>query len=90
LTVGLETPLSGCPNELVLGKWKGPVPLPNEKKLQSLVTNLRGDDKEDFLDLLSGFLCWLPEERVTAGQAYYHCWLRGRSDEPIVIPSVEN
>ncbi|KAH7364107.1 kinase-like protein [Rhexocercosporidium sp. MPI-PUGE-AT-0058] len=72
------------------GKWKGPVPLPNGRNLQSLVTNLRGDDKEDFLDLLSGFLCWLPEERVTAGQAYYHCWLRGRSDEPIVIPTVES
>ncbi|KAH6723270.1 kinase-like protein [Leptodontidium sp. MPI-SDFR-AT-0119] len=72
------------------GKWRGPVPLPNGKKLQSLVTNLTGDDKDDFLDLLSGFLCWLPEERLTAGQAYYHCWLRGRSEEPIVIPSVEN
>jgi hypothetical protein len=69
---------------------EGPVPLPNEKKLQSLVTNLTGDDKDDFLDLLSGFLRWLPERRLTAGQAYYHCWLRGRSDEPIVIPTVES
>ncbi|KAH7333297.1 kinase-like domain-containing protein, partial [Rhexocercosporidium sp. MPI-PUGE-AT-0058] len=55
----------------------GPVALPSGKKLQSLVTNLTGDDKDDFLDLLSGFLCWLLEERVTAGQAYYYCWLRG-------------
>ncbi|KAK0102305.1 hypothetical protein ONS95_005928 [Cadophora gregata] len=70
------------------GKWNGPVPLPDEKKIQSLVTNLTGDDKEEFLDLVSGFLCWEPEERLTAGQAYYHCWLRGKSDEP--IPTVGN
>ncbi|CAM6001882.1 unnamed protein product [Sphagnum balticum] len=30
------------------------------------------------------------EERVTAGQAYYHRWLRGRSDEPTAIPSIES
>ncbi|CZT52409.1 related to dis1-suppressing protein kinase dsk1 [Rhynchosporium secalis] len=55
------------------GKWTGPVPPPNGRNLQSRVTNLEGDDKDDFLDLLSGLLCWLPAERVTAGQAYYHC-----------------
>jgi serine/threonine-protein kinase SRPK3 len=88
--VGLPNSRPKYSNELVLGKWKGPVPLPSEKNLQSRVKNLGGDDKDDFLDLLSGFLCWLPEERVTAGQAYYHCWLRGRSDEPISIPTIES
>ncbi|XMA13642.1 hypothetical protein WAI453_006433 [Rhynchosporium graminicola] len=72
------------------GNWKEPVPLPNQRNLQSLVTNPRGDDKDDILDLFFGFLCWLPEEQVAAGQAYYHSWLRGRYDEPIAIPTTES
>lgn len=48
LTVGLEITLPDWPNEVVLGKWRGPVPLLNEKKLQSLVMNLTGDDSMTF------------------------------------------
>ncbi|KAH7317229.1 kinase-like protein [Rhexocercosporidium sp. MPI-PUGE-AT-0058] len=64
------------------GTWNGPVPLPHEKKLQSLARALTGDDKDDFLDFISSFLCWLPEQRLTPSQAYLHCWLRGRSNGP--------
>ncbi|OCL05752.1 kinase-like protein [Glonium stellatum] len=58
------------------GKWKNPVPLPTEKTLQSLSNSLAKDDKDQFLDFVQCLLCWLPEERLTAGQAYYHPWLR--------------
>ena len=63
-------------NLLHLGKWKGPVSLPMEKKLESLSNTLVGDDSDQFLDFVLCLLCWLPEERFTAGQAYYHPWLR--------------
>ena len=72
-----------CPpvltNLLDLGKWKGPVPLPTAKTLKSLATTLAGDDRDQFLNFVQCLLCWLPEERLTAGQAYYHPWLRERS-----------
>ncbi|KAK4149938.1 hypothetical protein C8A00DRAFT_37469 [Chaetomidium leptoderma] len=63
------------------GTWKGPVPVPTDVSLESLGTVLTGEDKELFLDLLSGLLCWLPEERLIAAQAYSHSWLRGVSEE---------
>ncbi|KAK3897351.1 hypothetical protein C8A05DRAFT_19867, partial [Staphylotrichum tortipilum] len=49
--------------------------------LESLVTSLEGEDKGVFLDLLRGLLCWLPEERLAAAQAYRHAWLRGGGAE---------
>ena len=55
--------------------------MPTGLLLESLVTTLEGEDKELFLDLLSGLLCWLPEERLTTLQAYCHVWLRGPSVE---------
>lgn len=64
---------------LDVGKWKGPVPLPTEKTLESHASTLAGHDREQFLNFVRCLLCWLPEERLTAGQAYYHPWLRERS-----------
>ncbi|OAA68212.1 protein kinase-like protein [Niveomyces insectorum RCEF 264] len=58
------------------GQWKGPVPLPPQRKLESLVTALEGEDKAKFVDFLECFLWWLPEERPDALQAYFHPWLR--------------
>jgi serine/threonine-protein kinase SRPK3 len=76
----LELP---CPpiltNLFDLGRWKGPVPLPTEKTLESLANTVVGDDRDQFLNFVRCLLCWLPEERLTAGQAYYHPWLRERS-----------
>ena len=57
------------------------MPVPTDLSFESLVTSMTGEDKEFFLDLLSGLLCWLPEERVTAAQAFCHAWLRGGGDE---------
>lgn len=61
------------------GGWHGPVPLPPRRDLRSLVTFLDGDDKELFLDLLAGLLHWLPEQRLSAAEVYFHPWLRKRS-----------
>ncbi|KAF7863172.1 hypothetical protein EAF04_007255 [Stromatinia cepivora] len=61
------------------GKWRGSVPLPDEKTLESLSKTLGGTDKDLFLNFIQCLLCWLPEERLTAGQAYHHPWLRERS-----------
>ena len=57
------------------------MPVPTDLSFESLVTSMTGEDKEFFLDLLSGLLCWLPEERVTAAQAFCHAWLRGGGEE---------
>ena len=66
-------------NLLDLGKWKGLVPLPTGNKLDSLANTLAGDERDQFINFVQCLLCWLPEERLTAGQAYYHPWLRERS-----------
>ena len=71
--------LLAYPNKLTLGKWKGAVPLPQELTLEPLSNALAGDDKDHFLNFLQCLFCWRPEERLTAGQAYYHPWLREKS-----------
>jgi len=65
---------------IFVGTWKGPVPVPAGVSFEALATSLTGGDKELFLDFLSSLLCWLPEERLTAAQAYHHSWLRGSSE----------
>ncbi|CCF33703.1 protein kinase [Colletotrichum higginsianum] len=59
------------------GTWKGPVPIPGKRSLESLATNLAGDEGAAFVDFLESLLCWLPEDRLTPGQAYFYPWLRG-------------
>ncbi|KAK6211636.1 protein kinase [Colletotrichum tabaci] len=59
------------------GTWKGPVPIPGKRSLESLANNLAGDEGAAFIDFLESLLCWLPEDRLTPGQAYFHPWLRG-------------
>ncbi|KAF5644457.1 CMGC SRPK kinase [Fusarium sp. NRRL 52700] len=58
------------------GKWHGPVSLPSEGGLESLGTNLSGEDRDQFLDFLAGVLTWLPEDRLTSAEPYFHPWLR--------------
>jgi serine/threonine-protein kinase SRPK3 len=59
------------------GKWHGPVPLPSKGELESLETNLSGEDRDKFLDFLACVLTWLPEDRLNSAEAYFHPWLRG-------------
>ncbi|KAL1852453.1 hypothetical protein VTK73DRAFT_9214 [Phialemonium thermophilum] len=59
------------------GSWQGPVPLPPTTRLADLVTTLEGEQKALFVDFLECCLAWLPEERLTADQTYFHSWLRG-------------
>ncbi|EPE04736.1 protein kinase [Ophiostoma piceae UAMH 11346] len=58
------------------GNWQGPVPLPPKTPLADLVTTLEGEQKTLFVDFLECVLTWLPEERLTADQTYFHPWLR--------------
>ncbi|KAI6765671.1 hypothetical protein HG530_006741 [Fusarium avenaceum] len=59
------------------GEWHGPVPLPPRTDIKSLETNLSGEDRDKFLDFISGVLTWLPEDRLNSFEAYFHPWLRG-------------
>ncbi|KAJ3466954.1 hypothetical protein MRS44_004518 [Fusarium solani] len=59
------------------GQWHGPVPLPPEKKLEALIHNVAGEDKEVFINFLECVLTWLPEDRLTSLEAYFHPWVRG-------------
>ena len=59
------------------GNWQGPVALPPKTQLADLVTTLEGEQKTLFVDFLECVLTWLPEERLTADQTYFHPWLRG-------------
>lgn len=60
-----------------VGEWHGPVPLPPRTEIKSLETNLSGEDRDKFLEFLSGVLTWLPEDRLNSFEAYFHPWLRG-------------
>ncbi|KAL7919199.1 kinase-like protein [Trichoderma austrokoningii] len=60
------------------GQWKGPVPLPPKKDIKVLLSDaLEGEDRVKFLHFLECVLCWLPSDRFTADEAYFHPWLRG-------------
>lgn len=59
------------------GQWHGPVPLPPEKKLETLAQNVPREDKEMFINFLECVLTWLPEDRLTSLEAYFHPWVRG-------------
>ncbi|GAW24058.1 hypothetical protein ANO14919_136370 [Xylariales sp. No.14919] len=57
------------------GQWKGPVPLPSDKTLESLASALAGEEKSLFLDFMRCLLRWVPEERPDCTDAYFHPWL---------------
>ncbi|QPC59202.1 hypothetical protein HYE67_001433 [Fusarium culmorum] len=61
------------------GQWHGPVPFPSDRKIQYLKTNLSGEDRDSFLDFLAGVLTWLPGDRLSTFDAYFHPLLRGES-----------
>ncbi|KAK2601853.1 hypothetical protein QQS21_004636 [Conoideocrella luteorostrata] len=61
------------------GQWRGPVPLPPERKLKWLETNLSGVDRDKFLDFLACVLTWLPEDQLNSFETYFHPWLRGEN-----------
>lgn len=39
--------------------------------------NVAGEDKEMFINFLECVLTWLPEDRLTSLEAYFHPWVRG-------------
>ncbi|XXH04300.1 hypothetical protein Hte_010714 [Hypoxylon texense] len=62
----------------VNGNWRGIIPIPKKRTLDSLVTSLEeGKDRDEFLDLVQGFLRWLPEERLNSYEAFSHPWVSG-------------
>lgn len=51
--------------------------LGGERKLADTVTELAGEEKEEFLDLASSMLQWLPEKRKTAKELLQHSFFDG-------------
>ncbi|ODA83688.1 hypothetical protein RJ55_02203 [Drechmeria coniospora] len=60
------------------GEWKGPVPLPPKRDIESLVSDMVGVDKENLTSFLECFIAWLPSDRLTCLQAYFHPWLKNK------------
>ncbi|KAK5169575.1 uncharacterized protein LTR77_005552 [Saxophila tyrrhenica] len=56
------------------GNWKGRTPLA-PVSLEARIQSLSGDSKTGFADFLSSMLCWLPDDRKTAGALLRHPWL---------------
>ncbi|KAF7180678.1 hypothetical protein CNMCM7691_009969 [Aspergillus felis] len=56
------------------GNWKDLAPIPG-KSLESLATNIRGEDKEGFLRWLRFALQWNPADRPTALELLYDEWM---------------
>ncbi|KAE8353667.1 U4/U6 small nuclear ribonucleo protein PRP4 [Aspergillus coremiiformis] len=67
------------------GSWKGSAPIPDQT-LESLASNITGEDKEGFLRWLRRALRWNPEDRPTALDLLYDEWMmqglkmRGKGD----------
>lgn len=61
---------------LVLGEWKGPVPLPPKKGFESLISGFIGVDKDNFVSFMECFIAWLPNDRLTCLQGHFHPWLK--------------
>ncbi|KAL5315917.1 hypothetical protein ACEPPN_016791 [Leptodophora sp. 'Broadleaf-Isolate-01'] len=60
------------------GNWRGIVPIPMGRNLESLAKSLEeGKDRDEFLDLVRGLLRWLPEERLNSYEAFSHPWVSG-------------
>ena len=56
------------------GKWKGAIQIPHTS-LEASETQLGGENKALYLDLLRKMLHWVPEKRQTAKQLLNHPWL---------------
>lgn len=65
-----------CPVTLPSGKWKAQPPL-CAVPLDDRLTQLHGQDRDEFLDFMTCMLRWLPETRLTAQQLLEHPWLEG-------------
>jgi len=50
------------------------VPIP-DVNLEQLERRLEGEDKDGFLQFIKKMLCWMPEERSTAGEVIFDPWL---------------
>ncbi|KAI1178987.1 kinase-like protein [Nemania sp. FL0916] len=66
------------------GQWKGPVPLPLKTSFESLASALTGEEKEMFVSFMEYLIRWLPEERETALQMFFHPFTgnKRRNQEP--------
>jgi hypothetical protein len=63
-----------------LGKFMHTSLIPFHRQLGKEVPDcIVPEDLEDFLKFLKRMLCWLPEERATAGELAQDPWLFSRS-----------
>ncbi|AEO62405.1 uncharacterized protein THITE_2106524 [Thermothielavioides terrestris NRRL 8126] len=60
------------------GDFKANIPLPPPRSLEQIETNLQGDDKERFLQLMRKMLRWVPEQRCSAKELLQDAWLKGQ------------
>ncbi|KAL2261956.1 hypothetical protein VTK26DRAFT_2913 [Humicola hyalothermophila] len=60
------------------GNFYAGIPLPQPRSLGELETNLQGEDKERFLQLMRRMLQWAPEDRSTAKELLRDAWLKGQ------------
>nr|OQO20388.1 hypothetical protein B0A51_13272 [Rachicladosporium sp. CCFEE 5018] len=58
-----------------VGTWKALIPIP-DRTLESSETWLEEENRARFLSFIRRMLCWLPEERATAGQLLEDPWLK--------------
>lgn len=61
-------------NNMRVGEWRGPVPVPN-RSFESTSVVLQGEEKKKFIDFIRRLLKWNPDERMTLKQAEKHPWL---------------
>lgn len=72
------------------GNWTGRAPIPHQWALENLESSLVGTERAKFLEYIRGFLRWIPEDRMTAAEAYMHPWLRDYGGieseiEPVIV-----
>lgn len=62
--------------ETIPGNWRDIVPIPENGTFEALA--IRPGDEEErnlFINFMTGMLDWLPEERLDSFQVFSHLWI---------------
>ncbi|KAL1848322.1 hypothetical protein Daus18300_013648 [Diaporthe australafricana] len=58
------------------GNWRDIVPIPTNRTLEDLATKPQDKEERDlFINFVSGLLCWLPEDRLDSFKVFSHLWI---------------
>lgn len=59
-----------------IGNWRDIVAIPNNRTFEVLATKPEDEEERNlFINFISGLLCWHPEERLDSFEVFSHLWI---------------